>query len=153
LSTVNDNRRTCSRERNFKLSLNNPSMRAALFAPVQSNDAQKIGHWAEPAIFSQWQHAATFRQLRYARWRHEGEVDIAYRDEPNNVPRWIGDIKWSDRVATRREEETRSMAFLSRKLRKIRQAVFTTRTVSEEFVIGGRPIKVIPSALYLLNSR
>jgi hypothetical protein len=128
--------------------LNNPSMRAAIFAPVQSNDSQKIGHLAECAIFSQWQHAPTFSQLRYARWRNEGEVDIAYLDGPNMLPRWIGEIKWSDRVATRREDETRSMAFLLKKHKQIRQAVFTTRTVSDNAVIEGRPIKIIPSALY-----
>ena len=146
LSTVNDNCKTG--ERNFKVYLNNPSMRAALFAPVQSDDGTMIGHLAGSAIFSQWQHSPAFRQLRYARWRNEGEVDIAYLDEPNSQPRWIGEIKCSDRVATRREEETRSMAFLLRKHRQIRRAVFTTRSVSDEFVIEGRPVKVTPSALY-----
>jgi hypothetical protein len=76
ISTVDDNCKSMKRERNFKIYLNNPSMRAALFAPVKPEDTQKIGQLAECAIFSQWQHAFAFSNLRYARWRNEGEVDI-----------------------------------------------------------------------------
>ena len=57
ISTVDDNCKTMKRERNFKIYLNNPSMRAALFAPVTMEDSEKIGHLTESAIFSQWQHA------------------------------------------------------------------------------------------------
>ena len=60
LATVDDNCKTMKRERNFKVYLNNPSMRAALFAPVKADELDKIGHLAESAIFSQWQHAAAF---------------------------------------------------------------------------------------------
>ena len=47
LSTVDDNCRTLKREHNFKVYLNNPSMRAALFAPVKPDDRERIGHLAE----------------------------------------------------------------------------------------------------------
>jgi uncharacterized protein len=81
------------RARNFKVYLNNPSMRAALFAPV-TDDEDKIGHLAESAVFSQWQHSNSFNRLKYARWRNEGEVDIVYLFGPQLKPRWIGEIKW-----------------------------------------------------------
>jgi predicted AAA+ superfamily ATPase len=77
VSNVDDNCKSPKRERNFKVYLNNPSMRAAFFAPVLATDKQKIGQLAECAIFSQWQHSPYFGNLRYARWR-DGEVDIAY---------------------------------------------------------------------------
>ena len=95
LSTVDDNCRTMQRERNFKIYLNNPSMRAALFSPVKPEETDRIGHLAEFAIFSQWQHSPSFRQLRYARWR-DGEVDIAYLRTQDQRPLWIGEIKWSE---------------------------------------------------------
>ncbi|MBM3565893.1 MAG: ATP-binding protein, partial [Alphaproteobacteria bacterium] len=78
LTTVDDNCKTMKRARNFKIYLNNPSMRAALFGPVGVENSDAIGHLTESAIFSQWQHSAGFKQLRYARWRNDGEVDIVY---------------------------------------------------------------------------
>jgi uncharacterized protein len=66
LGTVDENCKSLKRERNFKVYLSNPSMRAALFAPVGANEPDKIGHLAESAIFSQWQHSKASRELRYA---------------------------------------------------------------------------------------
>lgn len=148
LSTVDDNCKTMKRERNFKIYLNNPSMRAALFAPVLLTEPEKIGHLAESAIFAQWQHAPSFRQLRYARWRNEGEVDIVYLGLPDEKPRWIGEIKWSDRLSTDFGEETRSIKALLQKHAEISSAFFTTKTSSKSFTLENRLITVYPSALY-----
>jgi len=95
---VDDNCRSLKRERNFKVYLNNPSMRAALFGPVDPTDTEKIGRLAESAVFSQWQHTQEFRNLRYSRWRNEGEVDVVYLSGAKQKPHWIGEVKWSDRV-------------------------------------------------------
>ena len=67
IGNVDDNCKTMKRERNCKIYLNNPSMRAALFAPVDTSDTEKIGHLAESAIFSQWQHAQGYEgvQVRF----------------------------------------------------------------------------------------
>jgi uncharacterized protein len=92
------------REHNFKVYLNKPSMRSALFAPLRAEDTDAVGHLAESAVFSQWQHSKGSSQLRYARWRNEGEVDIVYLG-PDQKPSWIGEIKWSDRVADHFGEE------------------------------------------------
>jgi uncharacterized protein len=91
ITTVDDNCATMKREKNFKIYLNNPSMRAALFAPVKADDHQKIGQLAECAIFSGWQHSARFQSLKYARWRNDGEVDIVYLTGAQK-PLWIGEI-------------------------------------------------------------
>ncbi|SDJ73928.1 hypothetical protein SAMN05216338_10636 [Bradyrhizobium sp. Rc2d] len=148
LTTVDDNCRTLQRERNFKVYLNNPSMRAALFAPVKTTETDKIGHLAESAIISQWQHAIAFRQLRYARWRNEGEVDVVYLSGADGRPDWVGEIKWSDRIADHFAEETRSILTLIQKHKSIRSAFFTTKTTSSVTELDGRPVAVTPSALY-----
>jgi predicted AAA+ superfamily ATPase len=147
LTTVDDNCRTMKRERNFKVYLSNPSMRAALFAPVQAGETDKVGHLVESAILSQWQHSSRFRQIRYARWRNEGEVDVVYLDEDQR-PGFIGEIKWSDRIVTNFESETRSIQALLRRHAGIRQAFFTTRTVDERRQLDGRELTIYPSAVY-----
>lgn len=148
LSTVDDNCRTMKRERNFKVYLNNPSMRAALFAPVSSGDTDRIGHLAESAIFSQWQHSPAFSHLKYARWRNEGEVDIVYLGGPRQHPMWIGEVKWSDRIAKNDSWECRHLRTLIAKHPSIRVAIFTTRTYSGMIDINGRKVRLVPSALY-----
>jgi predicted AAA+ superfamily ATPase len=147
IGTVDDNCRTLQRERNFKIYLNNPSMRAALFTPVKAEEHDKIGHLAECAIFSQWQHAPAFRQLRYARWR-EGEVDIVYLRVNDEKPGWTGEIKWSDRIAEHFESEARSIRTLIERHPTIRSAFFTSRTHSELININGKRVTIYPSALY-----
>lgn len=148
ISTVDDNCKTMKRERNFKIYLNNPSMRAALFAPVKEDDSQKIGQLAESAIFSQWQHSSGFSNLRYARWRNEGEVDIVYLSPGKQKPQWIGEIKWSDRVLNNRDDETRGLSTLLRKHASIMAAVLTSKTVEDEIMLEGRSVLIIPSSAY-----
>lgn len=148
IAMVDDNCKTMKRERNFKIYLSNPSMRAALFASVEASESDQIGHLAESAIFSQWQHSPTFRNLRYARWRNEGEVDIVYLHGPKFEPVWVGEIKWSDRIKKNQFDETRSVAALLRKKPGIKNAFFTTKTFGNEIVIEGRPVRVVPASVY-----
>jgi hypothetical protein len=150
LATIDDNCRTMKRERNFKVYLNNPSMRAALFTPVDINDTAQIGHLAECAVFSQWQHAGSFRLLRYARWRNEGEVDIVYLGRAKEKPMWIGEIKWSDHVRDNQSSETKSVRLLIANHKSIASAFFTTKTYADTLRISGCriPIRITPTALY-----
>lgn len=148
VSNVDDNCRSLKRERNFKIYLNNPSMRAAFFAPVSHEDTQKIGQLAECAIFSQWQHAPTFSNLRYARWRNEGEVDIVYLNPATQKPSWIGEIKWSDRVEDEEWWETRHLGSLLRRHDTIRDVFMTTKTRKRDLHLEGRKGVLFPSAAY-----
>jgi len=148
LSNIDESAAAMKRERNFKIYLNNPSMRAALFAPVEAGDTERIGHLTECAIFSQWQHSPYFNRLRYARWRNEGEVDIVHLDGPKLLPVWICEIKWSDRIERHQAEVTRSAAAFLRRHRSIRSALFTSRTVTGKLVIEGTACDIWPSALY-----
>lgn len=148
VSTVDDNCKTMKRERNFKIYLNNPSLRAALFAPVKIEDSAQIGHLAESAIFSQWQHSPNFRNLKYARWRNEGEVDIVYLQGVDQKPIWIGEIKWSDRIVNKKEEETAALTTLLQKHPTIKDSFITTKKVRADWEIENRPVQLLPSAAY-----
>jgi len=150
LSTVDDNCRTVQRERNFKIFLNNPSMRAALFNPVPVDETDKIGHLAESAIFSQWQHSSSFRRLRYARWRNEGEVDIVFLSQTEERPLWIGEIKWSDRISRDPFGETKMLRSLMAKHPTISSAFITTKTYQGLLEGEGYsiPITALPSSVH-----
>lgn len=96
LRRVDDSARRLQRERNFKVFLANPSMRAALFGPV-SGDGEAMGPLAETALITQYLHAPLFRDLCFARWAH-GEVDLLRVDPVRQKPIWALDVKWSDRT-------------------------------------------------------
>lgn len=147
ISTVDENCRPMQRARKFKVYLNNPSMRAALFAPVSPGDSLQIGRLAESAIFSQWQHSRSFQTLKYARWR-EGEVDIVCIEPASQKPRWIGEIKWSDRAADNLHAEAGSLIALLRRHPTIKEAFLTTRTVEADKTLEGRKLRLWPSAAY-----
>lgn len=147
LPTVDENCRPMQRERNFKLYLSNPSMRAAMFAPVSKEEHETIGHLAEAAIFSQWQHAATFSKLSYSRWR-EGEVDVVYTDTATSKPQWIGEVKWSNRVESNFGDVTRGLERLLKRHPSIHSCFLTTKTYSGNSALEGRELTIVPSALY-----
>ena len=146
--TVNDTCKSMQRERNFKVYLNNPSMRAALFSPVDETDTSLIGHLAECAVFSQWQHASSFQELRYARWRNSGEVDVVYLDSAKQKPFWIGEVKWSDGYKSSPDKQTRHLKYLLDKHPSISRAFFTTKSITASVELSGRPLEVTPTALY-----
>jgi len=147
--TVNENCKSLKRERNFKVYLNNPSMRAALFAPVTENEPEKIGHLAESAIYAQWQHSSSFRMtLRYARWKNAGEVDIVYLHPSGQKPSWIGEVKWNDRVKTNFTTQTKNLKKLLDKHKSITSAFMTTRTYQAEDNLSGRRLSIKPCSLY-----
>lgn len=148
LSNVDDTCRSLQRERNFKVYLNNPSMRAALFEPVRDDDTQQVGHLAESAFFSQWQHYPEFRQLRYARWRNEGEVDVVYMSGGRQKPEWIGEVKWSDRIAKDFSSQTRHLQHMLDLHPQIKSVFVTTKTFSKIGYLGQVPIKIVPTALH-----
>lgn len=149
LPTVDENCKTLQRQRNFKVYLNNPSMRAALFGPTSIEETDKIGHLTESAIFAQWQHSQSFRQLRYARWKNEGEVDVVYLSTDKPKPLWLGEISWSDDIANKYGQATRSIATMLKSHKKtVMMAFLTTKTLTTATEIEGVRVPIWPSALY-----
>lgn len=142
------------RERAFKVYLTNPSMRSALFSPLESGD-EGFGHLVETAIMSQWQHSDVMSKLYYARWKRSGrakndhgdhaEIDIVFVGN-DHKPRWVVEVKWSDSEHSKEnawaaiEEMAMSHPILA--------GLFTTKTYSGSRQIDGRVFDILPSACY-----
>ena len=125
----------------FKVYLTNPSMRAALFAPVTGDD-EATGVLAETAVCSQWFHTAT--RMHYARWSGH-EVDIVLPDA-NGRPLRAIEVKWSDRYVERPEELTGLLAFC--RANRLARAVATTRTRLVRRAVGSLTVEFVPASLY-----
>lgn len=145
VSNVDQNCRSMQRERSFKVYLNNPSMRAALFTPVEAKDTDIIGHLAESAVFSQWQHGKSARQLRYSRWK-SGEVDIVQISSGVQRPNWAVEVKWSNRPAKDSSQMQPLISFC--RSNKLAKATCTTRSIAGKRSYGGVDVEFIPTALY-----
>ena len=126
----------------FKVYLTNPSMRSALFAPLQSDD-DLIGNLVETAVFAQWFHAPD-TPLHYARWS-DGEVDIV-SVRGDMEPDWAIEVKWSDAF----EEHPRKLKSLFQFSVDHPDCVIraTTRTKSSIKEIDGISIDFCPASLY-----
>jgi uncharacterized protein len=145
---VNDTGRTFQRMRQFKVYLTNPSMRAALYAPLSDKD-EAIGPLVETAIFSQWFHSNQFKQIHYARWktgRQDREVDLVCVDAATLSPQWAYEVKWSDRCVDR-PEELAGLAEMGKTNHPMPVGA-TTKTITAERVVNGVRIKLFPCALH-----
>ncbi len=147
---VDDSGKTFQRMRHFKVYLTNPSMRAALFAPLTEDD-EAMGYMAETAIFSQWFHSEKLSNIHYARWksgRQEREVDIVRTDPATLLPVWGCEIKWSDRYVAHPEDLKGLIEFAKNNSKHSPPLTASTRTLTSETVIDGITIKHFPCALY-----
>ena len=91
---IDDSGKKFQRANFYKVYLTNPSLRSALFSPIQPTD-EMMGNMVETAIFSQWMHRDWFTPY-YARWKN-GEVDMVGLDDKKLKPVWSLEIKWSNR--------------------------------------------------------
>jgi uncharacterized protein len=126
----------------FKVYLTNPSLRSALFAPLQKND-EHFGAMVETAVFAQWFHAPNMHSY-YARWA-KGEVDMVEMDSVKNIPITALEIKWSNRFAESPHELKSLKEFCE--TNKIKLAVITTidiRRIDE----GAVKYSFIPASQY-----
>jgi uncharacterized protein len=125
----------------FKVYLTNPSMRAALFSPIDADD-EAMGDLAETAVFAQWFHDPS--ALHYARWdRHE--VDLVGLDA-RQQPAWAVEAKWSDRFVSRPQDLGSLLTFCQ--TNRLPRATVTTRTARATLTVGRITLEFIPTALY-----
>ncbi len=141
---VDKNAKRFKRANFFKVYLTNPSIRAALFSPVDADDPA-LGALVETAIFSQWFHSET--PMYYARWKN-GEVDIVNLGHKQK-PEWVVEVKWSDRIVNHPEELKGMIGFC--KKHELNNTLVTTRTVLSKGVIDGVPIEFVPVSEYCLT--
>ncbi len=151
---IDINAQRFQRNRNFKIYLTNPCLRAALFGPV-SEDDDRIGSMAETAIFSQWFHdAKAGDHLRYARDK-EGEIDIV--SVQFGEPTWVVEIKWTDRFFERPSELGYLRKFVAKHARTLAlptsspNVVITTRRKTGDVTFDLVPMHFEPTALHCLK--
>lgn len=80
------------------LYLTNPSLRCALFQPIDEND-EVIGNMVETAVYAQW--IPRNANIAYANWNEgnqkKGEVDIVGLNDAKQKPDWAVEVKWTNR--------------------------------------------------------
>ena len=131
------------RDNFFKLHLTNPSLRSALFSPLDPTD-EAMGAMTETAIVSQWMHRTRFTPW-YARWKN-GEVDMVGLDEKALKPTWALEIKWSDRYFSRPHELKSLLRFCSDN--QLTEAIVTTISIQESVEHDGMMLHFVPAAVY-----
>ena len=129
----------------FKVYLTNPSIRAALFAPVEADD-EAVGSLAETGIFAQWFHVSGMSPLHYARWS-DGEVDIVSVDpgSPSSCE-WAVEVKWSDRFPNHLNELRNLIQFCGH--HGFEPVTVTTRTFTGFRKIDDLVIRFVPASVY-----
>lgn len=129
----------------FKVYLTNPTMRAALFGPVDASH-EAMGHLVESAVFSQWLHNAAFvDSLYYSRWR-SGEVDLVSLDLQQR-PRFAVEVKWSDQPFDD-AKPIKGLLEFAKKHRLSRVPLVTTLTRSGRKEMLGLAVDFMPSSLH-----
>lgn len=131
----------------FKIYLTNPSLRCALFQPLQPID-EKMGDMVETTIFAQW----ILREnanISYANWkdgRNNGEVDIVGLNSTNQKPQWAVEIKWSDRYYDHIGELKSLLCFMEKN--DIKQTIVTSIEKNEKKQLKNLAIQFIPTSVY-----
>ena len=128
INRVDNSAKRFMRATAFKVYLTNPSMRAALFGPVNSQDDEVMGNLTETAIFSQGIHNTDLiDNLHYASWK-KGEVDIVACDDKHQRANWVVEIKWTDRFYERPGELKALLEFCSNNEKLSEAPLVTTKT-------------------------
>ncbi|WP_019866129.1 ATP-binding protein [Methylovulum miyakonense] len=144
VNRVDFSSKTFKRATTFKVYLTNPSMRAALFGPVDDGH-QAMGALTETAIFSQWSHSDNIDNLHYARW-NTGEVDIVWLDFATLKSVWCVEVKWSDQPCS--DSRLLKGVISYAKNNGINELLVTTKTISKIGVFDDVEIQFQPSAAY-----
>nr|WP_315159641.1 ATP-binding protein [uncultured Flavobacterium sp.] len=147
---IDDNAKKFKRITTFKVYLTNPSLRTALFSPIQETD-NETGNMVETAIFSQWMHRENL-DLKYARWkmgRSEGEVDIVLIDTKLFKPQWCVEVKWSNRYFEKPQELKSLLHFCEQN--NFKASLVTTMDQAGNKTIGNLNITFVPAAIYAYN--
>lgn len=146
LNKVDMNAKYFRRITSFKVYLTNPSLRTALFSPIEFND-EEIGNIVETAILSQWMHRKNL-ELTYARWK-DGEVDLVLIDNKSFKPIWGIEIKWSNRYFNKPKDLSSLIKFC--KANNFSKAISTT--ISELGIKELEELKItfIPASIYAYN--
>lgn len=147
INRIDDNAKKFKRATYYKIYLTNPSLRSALFSPLQPTD-ENLGNMVETAIFSQWMQRNWIIPW-YARWtigRTKGEVDMIGLDDKKLKPIWAVEIKWTNRYFEKPDELKSLLHFCSKN--NLKSALVTS--IDKEGIItkNGIELNFIPAAMY-----
>lgn len=140
---IDDTAKKFKRANFYKIYLTNPSLRSALFSPLQPTD-DALGNMVETAIYSQWMHREWFTPY-YARWTN-GEVDMVGLDEKKLKPQWALEIKWSNRFYEEPGELKSLLQFCE--TNKLNSALVTAIDVEGVREVRGIQLIFVPAAIY-----
>lgn len=141
LPRIDDSGKRFKREVNYKVYLTNPSMRCALFGPVDET-SDKLGHQVETAIFAQMLHAPQGLDVYYARWK-DGEVDFVFKKIGIIVS--CIEVKWSDKVVSDIGQLKNQFHFMKKAGEK--NLTVTTKTIYKKVAINDIDLMFAPSSL------
>ena len=143
INKIDQNAKKFKRATSFKIYLTNPSLRSALFSPLNEND-DFIGNMVETAIFSQWGHNTDFTPY-YARWKN-GEVDIVSLSKEKQKPIWAVEIKWSNRYVKSVQKLSNLKAFCEKN--NLDRTLITTKDIEEIKELDNLTYDFTPSSIY-----
>lgn len=147
INRIDDKAQHFKRADYFKVYLTNPSMRSALFAPMQATD-DAMGRMVETTVFSQWFNDE-WKIPVYAHWtkgRFQGEVDMIGLNEINQKPEWAVEIKWSNKYVSNPGNLTSLLTFCN--ANNLNHAVVTTIDTFTTLQYNNLNLHFIPVALY-----
>lgn len=148
VNRVDQNAKHLQRVTSFKIYLTNPSLRCALFSPIDSED-DFVGSMVETTIFAQWIQGGK-SDFYYANWikgREKGEVDIVWVDEATQKAFSLAEIKWTDRFVEN-PTELKSLGRFLENNHDIRKIIVTTKTRSGNYRLQDENVLFVPSAIY-----
>ncbi|MDG1508927.1 MAG: DUF4143 domain-containing protein [Flavobacteriaceae bacterium] len=143
INKIDQNSKKFKRATSFMIYLTNPSLRSALFAPIEKTD-NFIGNMVETAIFSQWGHNTGFIPY-YARWK-SGEVDIVSLSIEKQKPLWAVEIKWSNSYVKSLSKLSNLKSFCEKN--NLDRTLVTTLDIEEIKDDDGITYDFTPSSLY-----
>lgn len=144
---TNENAKRFQRATSFKIYLTNPSLRCALFQPLQSTD-EEMGNMVETTIFAQWIQRSN-AQVYYANWkngRKQGEVDLVGIHAATQKPNWAVEIKWSNHYYEHPGDLRSLLEFLDNN--DLPEAIVTSISKSGDRQQGKARLLFIPAAIY-----
>lgn len=143
INRIDVNSKKFKRATSFKVYLTNPSMRAALFGPVD-DDHQAMGVLTETAIFSQLFHGPSKGVFHYARWS-KGEVDIVCLNTVTQKVLWCMEVKWSDLPCSDKRRLKSLIEYAEKNA--LQKVLATSKTVQQKSFVDNIQINFQPSAI------
>jgi predicted AAA+ superfamily ATPase len=146
---TDQNAKRMQRATAFKIYLTNPSLRCALFSPIEDSD-DMMGGMVETAVFSQWAQGGK-DDIFYANWaegRDRGEVDVVMLDSQTQKPYSVVEVKWSDRYVDSPKELKSLIRFVEANTTINGRVICTSKTKSGTYPLSHNKISFIPTAIY-----